>query len=163
MRLSQKLRSVLREELPFHDERRVVDAAQGDWQVRCELTAAGPVGYALHRLELMDPSGQPLDAEKLHAWSERICQRVNYLLEPLRTIELDPHAARALVRSEKPRQREASLTYYELLADGKRHSSLQRYEYDRAQRRRHPVDFSLTSDQLEILVDDLVASASDVN
>jgi hypothetical protein len=159
MSISQVIRAGLAGRAPFHDRLEQFVAGDGGVTVRCEVRQAEQLGCALTRVELVSDVPGRLSNKELVAQAEKLCKRVSYLSEPLRLIELDARTATALVRSEKPKLKDGSLWYYELLADAERHTTLRRYSFDRIANKRSATEFVLTAEQLEQLVDDLVAVA----
>jgi hypothetical protein len=141
---------------PFHDHVEHVIASDGGLTVKCAIAGAERLGCALTQLELVEEDRAVLTLDQLDARAERICKRITYLLEPLGKIEVDALAKSALVRSARPKKQGETISYYELLASADRHTTLRRYCYDAHRRSRSAVDFSLTNDQLEMLLEDLV-------
>ena len=156
MSLGNQIRARADEHAPFHDHVEAFVASTGPLALRCEVSGADKLGYALQRVELAREVDAPLACEELVRRAEFLCEKVTYLLEPLRTIEADERAGRVLVRSASPRVQDERISYYEFLLTAGR-ISLERYCYDPAVRGRSKVDCLLTADQLEMLLDDLVA------
>jgi hypothetical protein len=158
MSLSQTVQSRVSARAPFREQLEQVIASEGGVTVRCELSGADALGCAITQLQLVAESPRSLTMDELAAHADRICEKVTYLLEPLRCVEVDRQARLALLRSRQPKQKEKQLGYYELLLSADQTASLRRYSYDRGARKRTAVPLILTLDQLEMLVDDLVAA-----
>ena len=160
MNLSWIVRSRVADRAPFRDRLEQVIASRDRVTVRCEVSCADSLGCALTQMQVLDEGGpETLAPEQLAARAERICDTVTYLLEPLRTIEVDQRAHVALIRSREPRRRGTQLSYYELLTTDDHGMSLHRYRFDDATRKRTAIPYVLTGDQLETLLDDLFLAA----
>lgn len=158
MTLSQTVWAGVQRQAPFHDQVEEFVASEGAVHVRCGISSAELLSCALLRLEVWTEQGKRLSDAELAQRANLICQQITYLLEPLKTVELDAHSHTALVRSGKPKSRDGSLSYYELLVTDDQHALMQRYSFDKFARRRNPVAFPLTVEQLEQLVDDLIGA-----
>jgi hypothetical protein len=125
--------------------------------LRIELTSVGPLACAIQSLELENPDTEAWNANQLKAWSERLAERVRYLLEPISAVELDEEAAVLQMRSHPPAHDErVGRTYYELTAQPG-HLRLQRYQKTAGQPRT-AVAMHFTREVLSRLAGDLVAS-----
>jgi hypothetical protein len=159
MNLSQTVRRRVEERAPLVGQVEQILASEGGLTIRCELQEAQRLGCALTQIELVADSPRRLDPNELADRAQQICSKVTYLLEPLQPIEVDGLAKTALVRSRTPRKADGAISYYELLTSSDCHTSLRRYCFDESQRKRRLVEFLLTNDQLELLLDDLLLSA----
>ncbi|MFO0944484.1 MAG: hypothetical protein U1D30_00840 [Planctomycetota bacterium] len=162
MHLSESIRRGVQHRAPFHDHVEQIIASDSGLTVRCDVSSAERLGCAMTQLELVEVAPDALTIEELDARAEKICSKVTYLLEPLRKIELDAQTKAVLLRSKQPKQIGPKVCYYEILADAKRRTSLKRYCFDPELRKRFAVEFLLTSDQLELLVDDLIVVANGI-
>jgi len=133
---------------------RLEAAEAGIASVRCDVVAADAVGCAIVELECRTIGRSPA-AKDLVRYANDLCKRVTYLMEPLRVVEFDPKAG-ALVLSDKPRRKGDSVGYYHLHAKPNGATVLNRVDYNSSAKRRIFSPFSLTHEQLEQLVDDLV-------
>lgn len=158
MILSTTIRKRVLEHAPFHHSPRQIVAAEDGHIVRCAVISAENLGCALSQVEVEHEAPKPMSDDTLFAAAESLCRRVCYLLEPLRVVEADRRLHQVLVRSATPRTHGATVSYYELFADAKRHLTMRRVAYDRSRRQRAQVELVLTPDQLEILVEDLLAT-----
>ena len=143
---------------PFRDHLEQFIVSDERTTVRCEANCVDALACAVTQLEVAEDRAPALTTEAVARWADRICGKVTYLLEPLRTLEIDRRAHSALVRSAEPTRRGDNLCYYEMLVTGDHHVSLRRYSAQPALRRRQAVPFMLTNDQLEKLLDDLLAA-----
>lgn len=154
--LSQTIRQHVRQSAPFHDHVEQFVAHDAGLTVRCQVSGAEMLGVALTRLELVDQSAKNVTTSQLAARAARLCERVTYLLEPLQVIELDSRSKTAPIRSKQPRKQGKVLSYYELLSVADQGLTLSRYSFDPDAGMRTVVEFVLTPDQLELLLDDMI-------
>lgn len=162
MLLSESIRRGVQRRAPFHDHVEQIIASEAGLTIRCDVSSAERLGCAMTQLQLVEAATDVLSIEELDARAEKICSKVTYLLEPLRKIEVDARTKAVLVRSKEPKLQGHKVCYYEILADAKRRTSLKRYCFDPELRQRFAVEFLLTSDQLELLVEDLVVATNAV-
>jgi hypothetical protein len=161
MSISRAICAGLEERGPFQGGPLELVASQGVLEVRCRFSAAEKLGCALERVQVSSAAPARLAPVDLAARAGAWCDRIKYLSEPLRVVEIDAAAGAALMRSDAPRLRGSLLGYYELLADADGRADLRRYVYDRAINRRDVSPFVVTPEQLERLLDDLVAVAGE--
>lgn len=100
--------------------------------------------------------GQPPKAA-LTDRAKAIAGRVTGLLEPLKLLEADLAAGRALLRSATPAAQDADRRYYEALIESGGRAVLRRYQGSVAVPGRQQVSFALTREALAKLVSDLSA------
>lgn len=140
-----------------------IDADAGPHRIDLRLTANGPVGVAFESLDFgVDTVGDSLSAEQLRGWGNRIAARVTYLMEPLVVLEVDAEAGEAELRSDRPTPRGEQRSYYEVRLNAGCSLRLRRFGFDAADRRRTVAVCQLTTEALERLVNDLVATAPPV-
>lgn len=156
MSISATIRSDLAAKAPFHHRLEQVVAWEGATAVRCEVAGAEHYGCAVRQVEVVGEAGVLCPTQGLALQADHLCQKVNYLMEPLRAVEVDRLAGTVLIRSAQPRRRGNEVQYYELLADSHWHAVLRRYKVADGQRRRLVTEFNLTPDQLEQLAEDLL-------
>lgn len=154
--LSHTITQRVRQNAPFHDHLEHVVASDAGLTVHCDVSGAEMLGVALTRLQLVEDSPKALTASELASRANKLCERVTYLLEPLQTIEVDSRSRSVLVRSKQPRKQGKILSYFELLSVAGEGISLSRYSFDPEAGQRTAVEFILTPDQLELLLDDLI-------
>jgi hypothetical protein len=132
-------------------------------KVKGDLSELDSIGILLNSIEVSKNINEEKDIpEYLKTAAETIEKRVNYLMEPLKIIELDSTTKAVQLRSEKPESIDGRLSYYELvLKAGKwfgyrNHVSLHRYSQNpEDEPNRHSVSFPVTKKQFQKLVDDL--------
>ena len=153
MTLENILRQQLSDSEPggFHFE-------MGGWGVTLTSEKNESLSCALKSLSL--ERNAPIQ-EELKAWATRIAERATGLLEPLRLLEVDHALGKALLRSERPAERDGKTFYYEVLLERTTRTavSLRRYAGDRQQgEQRQAVPFVLTHDAIVKLVTDIVGA-----
>ena len=122
------------------------------------------IGFLLKRIEVSKNVAENIDVgEYLKSVARAIETRVNYLMEPLKIIELDSTTNSVQMRSEKPERQDGQLSYFEVvLKAGKwfghrNHATFQRYAHREEQEAtREPVPFAVTRKQFQKLIDDLI-------
>lgn len=138
-----------------------VSAAQGPHTLTLSLQRHSPVGVELDGLSFrvgrMGSGEYSLD--ELTAWADRVARQVTYLMEDLVLIEADATGVEVELRSQKPTARHDQRLYYEARLDRTGCLRLSRVRFDESTRRRSETPFQLTSETLERLTDDLVATA----
>ena len=147
-----------------HSGSYVFEWADAEVTVKGDLAQVDSIGFLLNSIEISKSIREKVDiADYLKAVAETIEKRVNYLMEPLKVIELDSTTNAVQMRSEKPEIQDGNLSYFEaILKAGKwfgyrNYVSLHRYsnrQDDEANRR--PVSFPVTKKQFQKLVDDLI-------
>lgn len=138
-----------------------VTATQGRRTVRCDVDLCDPLGVALTELVLETSELATADIAKLESASQSLCQRVNYLLEPISPIETDADGCVVQMRSSPPQQHEQGRFYYELLLRRGGSVALYRYEKQPASARTR-VAANLTHEVIGRLVDDFAATVDEV-
>lgn len=141
----------------FHDQPRTLHVEQDRWTLTVDLESADALSCAFTQLRLTAPQSGGTTAERR---AERICRRLNYLLEPLELIETDPETDRSLVRSNPPQRDQSARTYYEATVDPRGAVTLHRFRRTRDEARRTAVPCRLTKEATTKLIDDLVESMS---
>jgi hypothetical protein len=134
-----------------------------DTTIKGDLSEIDSIGILLNSIEVSKNISPVMEiADYLKQTAETIEKRVNYLMEPLKIIEMDSTTKAVQLRSEKPEMQDGRLSYYELvLKAGKwfgyrNHVSVQRYtQLPEEEPNRHPVSFPVTKKQFQKLVDDL--------
>lgn len=156
MSLGTLVRGAVESRVPFDGQLGPIIAREGPWEARCQLTGADRLGCAVAGLQLAAAGDTAAAPVSLPALATELCARVRYLHEPLAALEIDGAHGTVLIRSQEPRVHGDQVDYFELVAKADRSLSLQRFRFERSQRRRQPIDFVLSIEQLQFLIDDLV-------
>jgi hypothetical protein len=131
---------------------------QGDQQLSLDLVALDSLACAFDRLVLASGklAGAPVD--RLKRAAEELSAKINYLLEPVQPIEVDPLQCTVQLRSVPPQKDDDTTTYYELLVQRSGEISLARYQHVVGQGRT-PTPAQVTREVLARLVEDFAAVA----
>jgi hypothetical protein len=130
----------------------------GPYRLSLDVSAGGPVGVSMERLDFTVGGRPEWTSDALRAWGDRLAARVTYLMEPLVVVEVDPAAGEVELRSQSPSARSGQRAYYEVRLSRQGTLRLIRTAFDEESRRRRPAPCQITREALEHLADDLVAS-----
>lgn len=112
-------RECLRQELQtwpaFAGHARDLTLAWADARLDCKLTALDSLGCEFLELSVQDDRLAQATLPDLQRISERLAQRLTYLLEPIRPIEADLEQCVVQMRSVPPERDDGITRYYELL------------------------------------------------
>ncbi len=138
-----------------------VTALDGHHRLTLAVRLDSPVGVELDGLTFAveDPARPARSLDELKAWAARVAARVTYLMEDLVLIEADAAGVEVELRSGRPTARDGRRSYYEARLDRNATLRLSRVSFDESSRRRSDTPFQLTTETLERLADDLVATA----
>jgi hypothetical protein len=160
MSLSKKIAAALDENTKVHDPPCAVTVEEGPHRLTLHLTALDSVGLAFSALEFATTSRAAWTPELLNGWGERLANRVTYLMEPLRVLEIDADGGEVQIRSQSPTARAEQRGYYEIRLFKQGTLRMERYAFDGATRQRRSTHCQLTREVLERLADDLAASVA---
>ena len=121
------------------------------------LAAVDSLGCAFHRLTWRTDRLQQASSQQLKQLGEYLAQRLQYLLEPIHLVEVDPVEPAVQLRSAPPQQDSTGRTYYEVLATTGGEISLCRYRKVPGQARQ-AVPATVTHEVVRRLVQDVVES-----
>jgi hypothetical protein len=159
MSLSRKIAAALDENTRVYVLPCTVSVEDGPNRLTLELTALDAVGVAFDRLEFAATDRTEWTSEALNAWGRRLADRVTYLLEPLRVLEIDAGGGEVQIRSNAPTARAEQHGFYEVRLRRSGVLRLERYVFDDDTRERHRTPCQVTREVLERLADDIAASA----
>ena len=150
-----KLRDELLQELQskLGQTQFLVAVSDGPRTLKCQVEQCDPLGAAVTQLSLETAELASVDIAKLEAASQSLCQRVNYLLEPISPIETDADGCVVQMRSSPPQKNDTGRYYYELLLRRGGAVTLSRYE-KQAGSARIQVPATLTHEVLGRLAED---------
>jgi hypothetical protein len=158
MTLSQKIVAALDNAAGSFDPPRDVVADEGPHHLTLNVAISGPVGFSAQTLDFR-ADGPERTLDQLRAWGDRLANRVTYLMEPLRVLEVDPVGGEVELRSLAPTQRAGLRAYYEARLNRAGNLRLARVVFDEAARTRRDELFQMTREVLQRLTDDLVVTA----
>jgi hypothetical protein len=160
MSLSTKIAAALDENTRAYVLPCTVTVEDGPNRLSLEITALDSVGVAFDALEFAATDRQDWPSQALNAWGRRLADRVTYLLEPLKVIEIDAGGGEVQVRSVSPSARADQRGFYEVRLRKQGILRMERFVFDDATRQRRRASCQLTREVLERLADDIAASAS---
>lgn len=124
--------------------------------VDCRLLAVESIACAFAQLDVVNEAWKTAPLAKLKQIAEQLAGRLNYLLEPIRTIETDVDTCTIQMRSLPPRKADdGTRTYYELQVGGGGKLSLCRYAKEPEQPR-HTIPVQVTREVFGRLIADFV-------
>ena len=112
---------------------------------------------AFSRMEVVNAAWATAPLAKVKQVADQLSSRLTYLLEPIRTIEVDAESCTVQLRSNPPQVGDDATSYYELEARGGGSLRLQRFEKTAGEPRR-PVQIEVTREVFRRLVDDFAAA-----
>ena len=133
-------------------------AAGGGRTVEIDFTAVDSLGCAFRELRLSADELKNVPFETLKTWADNLCQKVTYLLEQIRPLELDAEVETVLIRSTPPTQQPDQTTFYEILVKAPGMLNLRRYTRTAQHPDRQPCDVQVTHEVLVKLVNHLLAA-----
>jgi len=138
-----------------------ITVAKGPRTLRCEVDQCDPMAAAVYEFVLESSELANVDVAVLQQASRSLCDRVNYLLEPISPIETDVESCVVQMRSTQPLENESGRYYYELFLRRGGSVSLTRYEKKPGEiRTRVPV--TLTHEVLGRLCEDFCVTIDEV-
>ncbi len=130
-----------------------------DFELLIDYFTKSNLGSELLAIKLVDKNLQNLiDAkDKLEEFSNQLCDRITYLTESFRLIEIDSKNHKAQIRSYPPYVKQNEKLFFEIVIDASECSLLlSRKVYDNFNRSTKPVSFILNDDVLERIIADLI-------
>lgn len=134
-------------------QRLVVDG--GDARLNCHLTAHESLACAFDLLKVQIDALKTADLAVLTQFSQKVANRLTYLLEAVATLETDSQSCTVLLRSTKPAQGASGIAYYELLVRRGGELEMCRYSKPKGDNNRIRVPLEVTREVFGRLVDDL--------
>jgi hypothetical protein len=126
--------------------------------VEIDFLAVDSMSCSVNELRVNVPALIDAEFDVLKKWSEALCGRVTYLMENIGPLEFSPDAGEVLIRSTPPDKQPGITKFYEVILKSHRQGqfSLRRYQSQKSQPGRVPVDIQTTHETLRKLVIDLV-------
>ena len=137
-----------------------LQVCEGQAQLTISFEAIDAIGCAFHRIRWYTPALAHADLNRLQRLSDRLSQRLNYLLEPVVTDEIDGESGVARLRSDPPSRGTEGTTYYELFARRGGEVELQRFRAARGAQR-VAIPALVTREVLMRLVEDITCSTAE--
>ncbi len=123
------------------------------------VRALGSIGLSFDRLTYRAPSLSGVSMSELQKACHQLAQRLAYLLEPIRVLEVDEARGAVQMRSQPPSQQDNCISYFELLARNSGEIQLIRYQKP-PQQSREAIPSDVTFEVLERLAGDFDQVAS---
>lgn len=136
MSLNDKAQQTLQGWARFSGGSQRLIVADGGHELTAELTALDTLGCEFTSFVVRHARLAAADMPSLVRVSEALSQRLNYLLEPIRPIEIDRNQCVVQMRSQPPQKTDDGSSYYELLVKQGGELSLRRYVKEPGQPRR---------------------------
>jgi hypothetical protein len=130
-----------------------VTTAVGSRQLSCEVIERNSLAVAFSKLRLATTELANATSPDLEHISNALANRLTYLMEPIRPIELDADACVVQLRSNPPQQDDDGRSYYELLVRRGGEIALVRYRKE-AGMPRQQIPATVTREVLLRLVGD---------
>lgn len=158
MSLSDKAQQVLQGWARFTNGSNRLVVADGGHVLESELTALDTLACEFTNLLVRHARLATADMAALVRASEALSLKLNYLLEPIRPIEIDRDQCVVQMRSQPPQKTDDASSYYELLVKKGGELSLARYVKEPGQTRR-PAPAQVTREVYLRLAADFEAAA----
>ena len=159
MSLSKKIADALDENTRAYVMPWTVAVEDTRGRLTLRLTALDSVGLAFTALEYAVLPRAEWSPETLAAWGQRITNKVVYLMEPLKVLEVDAGGGLVQLRSQSPTPKADQRNYYEIRLHRDGMLTMERFAFDDATRTRAIVPCQLTREVLDRLIGDLRAAA----
>ena len=132
----------------------VVAAEHEGSKANLELSDLDRLGCSVLELKVKGTKDDRMEGD-LESRASELSQKVNYLLEDIRLVEVNKDKGFALLRSYSPREDKDHIFYYEMTLRDDPSISAVRYKYIKERKSPKQVSYILTKEVLERLVDDL--------
>ena len=92
-----------------------IDTAVGSRRLTCDLVERNSLAVAFQTLRVTTPELANASSVSLERMAKALSERLTYLMEPIRPIEIDADACVAQLRSSPPQRDDDGHSYYELV------------------------------------------------
>jgi hypothetical protein len=133
-----------------------VDLTDGSRRLTCDLVERNSLAVAFQILRVATPELAEATSNHLERMAKSLSERLTYLMEPIRPIEIDADACVAQLRSSPPQRDDDGRSYYELVVRRGGEIALGRYRKEPGTPRQ-PIAANVTREVLLRLVDDFEA------
>jgi hypothetical protein len=133
-----------------------VEVSDGPRRLTCELAERNSLAVAFQTLRVTTPELANASSANLERLAKAISERLTYLMEPIRPIEIDADACVAQLRSSPPQRDDDGRSYYELLVRRGGEIALCRYRKEPGAPRQQ-IAATVTREVLLRLADDFEA------
>jgi len=133
-----------------------VDVTTGSRRLTCDLAERNSLAVAFQTLRVATPELASTTSDGLERIAKSLSDRLTYLMEPIRPIEIDADACVAQLRSSPPQRDDDGRSYYELTVRRGGEIALVRYRKEPGAARQQ-IPANITREVLLRLVDDFEA------
>jgi hypothetical protein len=155
MSLQQEIDNELRRLMVLGSGTLTVTMPEGT--LNSSVRKVNPLGVAFESLVWQTDVLKDAETKRLTTIADRLSQKLTYLLEPIRVVEVDGQAGAVQMRSYPPYKREQQTSYYEVLVQRGGAITLLRYEKLPGQPRLQ-ILASVTTEVFHRLAEDLSAA-----
>jgi len=133
-----------------------VDLTSGNRRLTCDLVERNPLAVAFQALRVATPELADTTSPQLERMAKALSERLTYLMEPIRPIEIDADACVAQLRSSPPQRDDDGRSYFELTVRRGGEIALARFRKEPGTPREQ-IPATVTREVLLRLVDDFEA------
>jgi hypothetical protein len=133
-----------------------VDLTSGNRRLTCDLAERNTLAVAFQTMHVATPELADAKSSLLERMAKALAERLTYLMEPIRPIEIDADACVAQLRSSPPQRDDDGRSYYELTVRRGGEIALARYRKESGTPRQQ-IPATVTREVLLRLVDDFEA------
>jgi hypothetical protein len=133
-----------------------IDIAVGSRRLTCDLVERNSLAVAFQTLRVITPELANASSASLERVAKALSERLTYLMEPIRPIEIDTDACVAQLRSSPPQRDDDGRSYYELVVRRGGEIALCRYRKEPGTARQQ-IAATVTREVLLRLADDFEA------
>lgn len=134
----------------------IVDITSGSRRLTCDLVERNSLAVAFQVLRVATPELASATSASLERIAKNLSERLTYLMEPIRPIEIDADTCIAQLRSSPPQRDDDGRSYYELTVRRGGEIALSRYRKESGTPRQ-TIAANVTREVLLRLVDDFEA------
>jgi len=112
--------------------------------------------FIVETLRIERSDGLQSGSDFLRKQADFLKSNLTYLLENIEVFEIDSLQSRAQLRSRITEENDSSLSYFEIMIEGRRGIALKRVVFDKQKKKRKNATFHLTNETLTRTIDDFV-------
>ena len=112
--------------------------------------------FIVETLRIERSDGLQSGSDFLRKQADFLKSNLTYLLENIEVFEIDSLQSRAQLRSRITEENDSSLSYFEIMIEGRRRIALKRVVFDKQKKQRKNATFHLTNETLTRTIDDFV-------
>jgi len=112
--------------------------------------------FIVETLRIERSDGLQSGSDFLRKQADFLKSNLTYLLENIEVFEIDSRQSRAQLRSHITEENDSSLSYFEIMIEGRRGIALKRVVFDKQKKQRKNATFHLTNETLTRTIDDFV-------